>query len=1323
MKKKFTKALMLMAVAVSMGTFVSCKDTDGEGSIDPVVIEQTLSLQDALNAQVEALKQQMADYELALKNMKQCQCTDDPSADIADLKAKIAILEALLESKANGGDVTFLKEQIVALQKQLNEHLAKGDATPTDLSGLIAEIEGLKTLLASKSDTKTVSDLQAEIAKLQGQLAAMASSKDVADEVAKLQAQIEALKLQLAGMTDVNKIAGLEEKINDLYLKLATLTPSKDYSEKIAELVGKIESLQILLDSKSDKATVESLTGKVNDLQTKLNNMETNYDALAIKVAKEEAATAEMKDAIKTLQDALAKVNSCDVDCKVEFTKVNDKLVELEKAMTEAKAKAEAASEAAAQNAKDIAALTEKFNNLNEKTQKALTDIQTNAEAIKNMQITYAALNDKAIKALEDAAAAKAAADLNANAIKIVNEKIAADEAAIEKAKKDIEDMKVNVAKLETKVEGLENVVKKAEENITKMGETVSKLDEKVEATKDEVASLKKDLENLQKLCDTNLNLAKAYTDEQVALIQKSLDLAIERIEKVEGIKDQVLVNTTDIEWLKKLYTKLDNELTDMGAPSVSEMKGDIATMKTQIADILNDLGAKADTATVNKIARDLAQAILDLNSKADTADVNAVKNDLATAIENIATLDSTVQAGLDSLLAVEIRTAALESTMTGVLDSIDLHRTQIATLTNAYKQADQILQNQINNLYPRMKAAEERINTLQSKVNTLEGEVSKINQNLAKMITSIQTQGTTNPWFGSVNLPFNVNTNVLLAFYGETTEDVFFPSASGYGPYAAVAGNKELTAKDMQMITLCNSALAVNESKPYIKQGAKIFTGTDGRSSAGTLYLTINPSTVACDGLQVNLENSQAVASGVLLDPLHRTDKVIQFGQTRAAYNGFYAADAYINKASVDQVQKINMSTDALKSTGKVIKEVVENSIKNRALSVSQSDVLAIANDMRDIIQNSRLDAYAVNCPWKDADNVEHHLYSEYKIAATAVSPLSFETFKDFHYETLPGYEKVYDFIDKTADKITGTIKDNVNGASIFKSLNTLIAKGNAINIEYIDVTEISAKDVTYEIQIALENNAGDLTYAGGTIKKDGVTITFDGFKSASWSAGNKYLIVTLVKKAPISDVYNTISSIVDGTEDQVETIVDFLKQVNKVLRDAISIKDSAINAVDKYSDKLVNVLQKVLTKGNAIIVNQINEVNSRLQPVLMYTVDSKTGLLSTSKIAPTKVNGTSLSLIPTTWTLELAMPVARKHVAVTNVYKAGTSAQDGDAACKAALVDANKGNNMNARLDGRTHVAKIENMKAGFIYEIAYSALDYHGMISTRKYYVKVD
>jgi hypothetical protein len=103
-----------------------------------------------------------------------------------------------------------------------------------------------------------------------------------------------------------------------------------------------------------------------------------------------------------------------------------------------------------------------------------------------------------------------------------------------------------------------------------------------------------------------------------------------------------------------------------------------------------------------------------------------------------------------------------------------------------------------------------------------------------------------------------------------------------------------------------------------------------------------------------------------------------------------------------------------------------------------------------------------------------------------------------------------------------------------------------------------------------------------------------------------------------------------------------------------------------------------------------------------------------------PTVIKETTVEFILTSYTVEIVTPAFKKHIAVTNVYKDGKSAQGGDADCKAALDEVNGQDKMNTVLDG-DKCSVTATFKPGYVYEVAYSALDYSGKISMRKCYVR--
>ena len=835
---------------------------------------------------------------------------------------------------------------------------------------------------------------------------------------------------------------------------------------------------------------------------------------------------------------------------------------------------------------------------------------------------------------------------------------------------------------------------------------------------------------------------AKASAEAAAASAKSSADACKELVEQMKTLiaVNETLINThtADINLIK-------NELITI--------KGDLATALADaaVAKATADLTAATVASLEPRVAKnEAAIAALETKVNQNTVDitqlktaVEGLKDELTTMKTTVATLQTEMADMQDNLTKISIQVTELTNKLTDLTQKVNKNIQDIADLKAATEQAIADLKSDVADLRTDLNSLETQVQANTLRIKELGDALKALQETIAKQVTGIIIQGTTNPVFGSFSLPINMNTNVLLAYYGETYSDVYFPASQGDGNYVQNAGNVELTDGDMQMITMCNPEMS--DTRAYYRAGATLFSDRT-ESHAGDLYVTVNPNTVDAVGAQLNLENSQAVASGVLLKPLSRTNKVLQFGATRAANNGFYVAGAYIDKSTVDKVQKIDFDKDALKNSANTIKSIIETSVKNRTIDASKSDLVAIANDMKDIVAGLRLDANAAKMTWTDGNMVDHSVYSNYAVAATAIKPLGFEALKDVHYYTLPGYERVYSLIDEVAKRFTGKIRTGVNDMEIFKGLAQLQASGAKINIKKIDLIDVDEEAGKVNLKLTLTNTVKidkDFDFSGD-VKAALSHLYMDGFdKFGNPTTYPVQMDATLVSNIDlmfqdgihqvksitftydIEPIYRaimgTINSELTQIDKQVSTIVDFLKDVNNVLGQVFDTKDKILDGIDTYSGKLTKILQDILSKANGLIVNNINAINSRLQPVMVYSSGEKSGLLSTSKVIPTEVSA-DVIFIPTTWTLELAAPTCKKHVAVTNVFKGSASAQGGDAACKQALQEANQSETMNVRLNGDAHIVKTTGLKTGYIYEVAYSALDYHGKIAARKYYITV-
>jgi hypothetical protein len=108
---------------------------------------------------------------------------------------------------------------------------------------------------------------------------------------------------------------------------------------------------------------------------------------------------------------------------------------------------------------------------------------------------------------------------------------------------------------------------------------------------------------------------------------------------------------------------------------------------------------------------------------------------------------------------------------------------------------------------------------------------------------------------------------------------------------------------------------------------------------------------------------------------------------------------------------------------------------------------------------------------------------------------------------------------------------------------------------------------------------------------------------------------------------------------------------------------------------------------------------------------------VLSRSKKTPTKASG-SLTLVPTTFSLEMFAPAYKKYVVVSDVFNEdGSEVPLGTAK---TMAQAANGTNMGMVVDSDV-TCTLNAGQANYIYEITYTAVDYFGKVAIRKYYVK--
>ena len=716
--------------------------------------------------------------------------------------------------------------------------------------------------------------------------------------------------------------------------------------------------------------------------------------------------------------------------------------------------------------------------------------------------------------------------------------------------------------------------------------------------------------------------------------------------------------------------------------PEVKEALERAKNDSTWIANLTPEVKEALERAKNDSIwIKTLESTVNGLNNKVNTLDAYTKQLDSAikTAEKNRISADSLLQNQIDAL-AVALND--LNSSVDDILTQ------KIPTLEQAYKDADQQLQDNIDALDDQVKQNTADIETINDNISDIVDRLNKVDEALKKLITGIVIQSTVNPVFGSFALPLGINSNVLIAFYGKNDNPVVFPTkeTANY-----VKASETFTDEDWKMI---DPVIGVVR-----KPGNSTFFN-EGYGNAGTVYLTINPASVDFNGQKLELVNSKDEASKITLTPLKKENDVeLMFGYTRAAEtNGFYSANATLNEEDIDAV-KINIQDGLASAFKNVLKERTFHSVGALASKLyTQFDGI--------------LPAQGLKASWTDY-NGEHSVYSQYGIAATAIKPLSYAFLEELNVQTVPGYEEVIDFINRLAESAKNDIK------SLWPDLSALDA--SSIAIRKLTKDDFNKYKVTYTASIEENTNyqAEKQTIDGKEylvithIKKssvvkipltDDVKVEQDASNPSKWTVTVTESISDLVSDKDIERIIGKV----DDISEFIDNVNDVIDDIDGTLGDAQGVVDKDRNKVKRYVDRLNEKMTSIL-----------NSANRRIQPILLVG-NTRSGMKRASRMIghATQMEGTSVEFILTSYTADIVTPAFKKHIAVTNVFKGDKSAQGGDADCKAALKAVN--DQINTVING-DKCSVVANFQSGYLYEVAYSALDYSGKISMHKYYVR--
>ena len=729
----------------------------------------------------------------------------------------------------------------------------------------------------------------------------------------------------------------------------------------------------------------------------------------------------------------------------------------------------------------------------------------------------------------------------------------------------------------------------------------------------------------------------------------KSCSCTDEKTKKM--IEDQIATNAKIIAELKRQMT--DNITND------EAVKNAIATLSKQTI-----LGSYADLNTAIQNSKAYKDIITELagNNKELADSVKTIWGDLYGDKE---TGKVGITSKVDQLLKDMTYTKALAQADSQRIDTLSARLyTEIEKATNKVvgmiptdEDINGLISSQLTDYYTKSQI-DTKIAGLQGQIDALKNSVDDI---LNKQVSGIIIQASESPITGYENTPFGVQVNFLGAYYGHADEGVTF-------------ADKKLAG------TLIS----------------------DADDNAGIIYVTVNPANVAPSAIHLKLVDSQGNEAPYKLEWAN-TDKILTAGVSRAvstSNNGFYAVKVSLDEESLNKA-KVWTSEDAqkLKSVGKNLLDKLRHP---KSTNLQLGNIASTINSTF----NNRLKLYAVEATWSqrglDGKLVDKKVTSAYKLAASPMSPLSFEFLKDGINVDLPTIPTLQSIINFNDYKFNWT---PIEGMGNMKTSVTLKDMPDIKNIKVKLDGEIVVPKPTVDPRVWL---VGTETVTG-KVNEDG-TVTIDlgqlGAK-AEVNIGEVKVNPNGIKVTVDTSATTDMTYDVEIPMDEFNKIID---NINNQVGNMIGNVNGIVDKVNKYTDaidgQLINRINTYINKFE----NLLTKSNSLLQPAMFYRTNGGSfGQLArvAEGASYLKLNGSEAStvFVASSYTAELLAPAYMKEITV-----------DGGATLTAAGQSGSK-----VVLKNGQYKVGFKATKAG-VYTITYNAVDYFGKTVSKKFYVKV-
>ena len=392
-------------------------------------------------------------------------------------------------------------------------------------------------------------------------------------------------------------------------------------------------------------------------------------------------------------------------------------------------------------------------------------------------------------------------------------------------------------------------------------------------------------------------------------------------------------------------------------------------------------------------------------------------------------------------------------------------------------------------------------------------------------------------------------------------------------------------------------------------------------------------------------------------------------------------------------------------------------------------------------------LDAQAAKATYDglDADgNIEEKTtFSEYSVATTIVTPLSYNTLKGWNPTSIPGVNRVENFVNKIINKINVEINlgikpitvPEIKTIKIVELSEDLKAKFKFDMTAYIDTAISRSID---PVVITIPSIAGSTTATSTTVEgitvydnlnneighttNQTITIPATAFATAANTTTlpeipiHMQMTVTVDMRDDVQELYDNLSTPLSDVNKMLTDLQKFMDDVNEMLG-TIQNLDTKINGqIADMKNSIKNEIIGYIDRFEKKILSYASYVNQALQPVLLYKSVNGLNRVSTIQKGASKMTGT-VALVPTSFNAELLSPAFKKYVVCTGAWDANGNF---DAAAAKAANDDSANENFAKVIDGQERLVTFTG-KAGYKYRIVYQALDYHGMIASNRYYVQ--